>query len=95
MNSKKQSRKALKSLINDAFREALSHLDLPPAPKKIKKHIAKNAEKIAEIYADVLKKEEKKKRKAEKQMAKALANSNGRKSTRLTPEERMPEPLKI
>lgn len=95
MNAKRQSRKALKSLINDAFREALSHLDLPPATKKIKKHIENDAKKIAGVYVELMKKEEKKKRKAEKKIQKALTQSNGRKSSRLTPEERMPEPLKV
>ena len=78
MNAKKQSKKALRTLINDAFREALSHLDLPPASKKIKKHISADAKKIAGVYAEIMKKEEKKKRKAEKQMQKALTQSNGR-----------------
>ena len=94
MNPRKQSKKALKSLINDAFREALSHLDLPPATKKIKKHIESNSKKIAAVYVEVIKKEEKKKQKAEKQMQKALTQSNG-KGKKLTPEEPVSEPLKF
>lgn len=95
MSAQKQSRKALRSLINDSFREALSHLDLPPATKKIKKHIEKNAKKIASVYAEMMKKEEKKKKKAEKRMQRTLTSSNGRRPRKIKAQEVIAEPLKV
>lgn len=78
--NKKTSKKALRSLIEDSTREALGHLELPEATKKVKKLIAKNAKKLAEAYADILKREEKKKKKVEKFIDEAV--KGGRKSTK-------------
>ena len=66
MEKNKTSKKALKGLIEDSTKEALSRLELPEATKKIKKLIARNAKKLAAAYADILKREEKKKKKVEK-----------------------------
>jgi hypothetical protein len=58
--NKKTSKKALRSLIEDSTREALSHLELPEATKKVQKLISKNAKKLAEAYAGILKRRSKK-----------------------------------
>ena len=68
MEKTKKSKKALKSLINDSMREAISSLELPKAGKKVKKLLSRNSKKLATIYADILKREQKKQKKAEKFM---------------------------
>jgi hypothetical protein len=78
--NKKTSKKALRSLIEDSTREALSHLELPEATKKVKKLIAKNAKKLAEAYTNILKREEKKKKKVEKFIDEAV--KGGRKNAK-------------
>jgi hypothetical protein len=65
MENTKTSKKALQSLINDSMREAIGHLELPEASKKVKKLLNRNSKKIASVYADILKREEKKRKKAE------------------------------
>ena len=66
MENTKTSKKALQSLINDSMREAIGHLELPEASKKVKKLLNRNSKKIASVYADILKREENKRKKAEK-----------------------------
>jgi predicted transcriptional regulator len=66
MDKNKTSKKALKSLIEDSTREALSHLELPEATKKVKKLISRHAKKLAAAYTDILRREDKKKKKVEK-----------------------------
>jgi CRISPR/Cas system CSM-associated protein Csm2 small subunit len=95
MNSVKKSKRALKSLISDSFKEALSTLDLPQPTKKIKKLIDKNAKKLSSVYSEILKREEKKKKKAEKIMVKALSNSNGKRKPKARTEEKLIEPVKL
>ncbi|MBT1688719.1 hypothetical protein [Dawidia soli] len=80
MEKNKKSKKALKSLIEDSTREALSRLELPEATKKVKKLIDRNAKKLAEAYADILKREDKRKKKVEKFIDEAV--KGGRKNTK-------------
>ena len=64
METNKTSKKALRGLINDSMREALSGLELPAPTKKIKKLLNRNSKKLASIFADMLKREQKKQKKA-------------------------------
>jgi hypothetical protein len=66
------SKKALRSLINDSMREALSGLELPKPTKKVEKLLQRNSKKIAAIFADQLKRAEKKKKKTEKFLVDAV-----------------------
>ena len=68
MEKKKTSRKALRGLINDSMKDALSNLELPQPSKKVKKVLLRNSKKLAEIFANDIKREDKKKKKAEKFM---------------------------
>lgn len=82
MEKTKTSRKALRSLIEDSMQEALGHLELPSAPKKVKKVIHRDSKKLASIFANVIKREDKKKRKAAKFMEGAVKGKSkkGKKS---------------
>ncbi|HEY9048970.1 MAG TPA: hypothetical protein VIN08_23885 [Ohtaekwangia sp.] len=79
MEKTKTSKKALQSLINDSMREAISHLELPEASKRVKKLLNRNSKKLAEVYTDILKREQKRKKKAEKFMEDAV-KGKGKKS---------------
>jgi hypothetical protein len=68
METKKISKKALKTLLNDSMREAISRLELPSPSKKVKKLIARSSKALASEFADLLKKEQKKIKKAEKSL---------------------------
>jgi hypothetical protein len=68
METKKISKKALKTLLNDSMREAISRLELPAPSKKVKKLIVKSSKALAAEFADLLKKEQKKIKKAEKSL---------------------------
>lgn len=68
MENVKISRKALRSLVSDSMREAISKLDLPKSNKKVKKLIDKSSKKIASEFSQVLKKERKKNKKIEKSL---------------------------
>ncbi|HEY9005835.1 hypothetical protein [Ohtaekwangia sp.] len=72
MEKTKTSKKALQGLINDSMREAIGHLELPEATRRVKKLLNRNSKKLAEVYADILKRELKKKKKAEKFMEDAV-----------------------
>jgi hypothetical protein len=80
MEKSKQSKKALRGLIEDSTREALSRLELPEATKKMNKLISRNAKKLAEAYAGILKRQDKKKKKIEKFIDEAV--KGGRKNTK-------------
>jgi hypothetical protein len=82
MEKNKKSKKALRGLINDSMREAISSLELPEPTKKVKKLLQRNSKKLASIFADVLKREEKKKRKAEKFIEDAV-NIKGKKRKKI------------
>jgi len=76
--TQKPSKKALRSLINDALQQSLNTLELPQPSKKAKKLLHRSAKKLATIFSDAAKREEKKKRKAEKSIAHA-AKAKGKK----------------
>ena len=79
MEKTKTSRKALRSLIEDSMQEALGHLELPSATKKVKKVIHRDSKKLASIFANVIKREDKKKRKATKFMENAVKGKKSKK----------------
>lgn len=60
METKKVSKKALRTLVKDSVREAIGRLELPAPTKKLQKLIDKSSKRIAGEYADLLKKERKK-----------------------------------
>jgi hypothetical protein len=60
MATKKISRKALKTLLNESIREGIGRLELPPLTKKVKKLINKSSKLIASEFIRLLKKEKKK-----------------------------------
>lgn len=72
MEKTKTSKKALQGLINDSMKNAITHLELPEASKKVKKLLSRHSKKLASVYADILKREEKKKKKAEKFLTDAV-----------------------
>jgi hypothetical protein len=92
MLTKKISKKALKSLLNDSMREALGNLELPEPTKKVKKLIDKSSKKLASEFASILKKASRKARKEEKSLSyveDVLKGKKSRKSkqTKLQPVE--------
>jgi hypothetical protein len=82
MEKTKKSKKALQGLINDSVKDAIGHLELPEASKKVKKLISRHSKKLAAVYADILKREEKKKKKAEKFMSDAVEGKTKVKKTK-------------
>jgi len=88
MEKTKTSKKALRGLITDSMREAITSLQLPEPSKKIKKLLSRNAKKLASVYADAIKREDKKKRKAEKFMEDAV---NGKHKKSKKSKDRKPE----
>jgi hypothetical protein len=68
METKKVSKKALKSLLNDSLREAIGRLELPKPTKKLDKLITRSSKKLATEFADILKKQNKKTKEAEKSL---------------------------
>lgn len=72
METKKQTKKALRELISESINKALASLQLPVPSKKIRKLVERDAKKLASVYADILKHEEKKKKKAEKFLDEAV-----------------------
>jgi hypothetical protein len=68
METKKVSKKALKTLLNDSLRDAIGRLELLEPNKKVDKLILKSSKKIANEFADILKKENKKAKKADKSL---------------------------
>ena len=80
MEKTKTSRKALRGLIEDSMQEALGHLELPTATKKVNKVIHRNSKKLASIFANAIKREDKKKRKAAKFMENAVKGKKSKKN---------------
>lgn len=68
MMTKKISRKALKSLLNDSMRVAIGNLELPEPTKKVKKLLDKSSKKLASEFASILKKENRKEKKDQKSL---------------------------
>jgi hypothetical protein len=89
METKKTSKKALRSLISESMEEAIRTLELPQ-PKKVKKLLQRNAKRLASVYSHVLKREEKKKKKAEKFMEDAVngKSKKGKKTKEVKAEKR-------
>ncbi len=87
MEKKNNSKKALRSLINDAMQEVIISLELPKPSKKVKKLLNRNAKKIASIYTDLLKREDKKKRKTEKLIEDKGATANKKVKTIKAPKK--------
>jgi hypothetical protein len=56
-NSKRVSKKALKSLLKDTVQRSITSLELPEANKKVKKIISRTAKKMANEFSSLLKKE--------------------------------------
>jgi hypothetical protein len=68
MITKKISKKALKSLLNDSMRVAIGNLELPEPTKKVKKLLDKSSKKLASEFASILKKESRKEKKDQKSL---------------------------
>ena len=68
MITKKISKKALKSLLNDSMRVALGNLELPEPTKKVQKLIDKSSKKLASEFASILKKEQRRSKKQERSL---------------------------
>ena len=94
MENQKRSKKALKSLINDSVREAISHLQLPEPTKKMKKMMSRTSKKLAKAYAEIIKKEEKSRKKADKMME-VVVNGDGQKKKKKHDHNDYIEPVKL
>ena len=68
MITKKISKKALYSLLNDSIRVALCNLELPEPTKKVNKLIDKSSKKLASEFAAILKKEMRRNKKHERSL---------------------------
>ena len=68
MITKKISKKALQSLLNDSMRVALGTLELPEPTKKVQKLIDKSSKKLASEFATILKKAQRKEKKNQKSL---------------------------
>ncbi len=78
----KKSKKELRSLIQESFKDAVTKLELPAPTKKILKLIDRNSKKLALVYNEILKKEEKKKKKAEKFLTEAIHGVDKKKKSK-------------
>lgn len=56
-DSKRVSKKALKSLLKDTVQRSITSLELPEANKKVRKIISRSAKKMANEFSSLLKKE--------------------------------------
>lgn len=86
MESKKVSKKALRTLLTDTMREAIGRLELPAPTKRVQKLIDKTSKRMAGEYVHALKKERKKNKSVEKELTFVeevlngkAASSNGKK----------------
>jgi hypothetical protein len=80
METKKVSKKALKSLLNDSMREAIGRLELPQPTKKVEKLINKSSKRLATEFAGILKKQNRKSKASEKALADVSSVLTGKKS---------------
>ena len=69
METKKVSKKALKSLLNDSMRDAIGRLQLPEPTKRVNKLIDKSSKRLASEFTAILKKQTRKENATEKAMA--------------------------
>ena len=80
MEKIKVSKKALKSLLSDSMRTAISHLELPKPTKKVEKLLDKSSKKLASEFVHILKKQDRKTRKSEKELTYVEDVLKGKKS---------------
>lgn len=80
MEKIKVSKKALKSLLSDSMRTAISHLELPEPTKKVEKLLDKSSKKLASEFVHILKKQDRKTRKSEKDLTYVEDVLKGKKS---------------
>lgn len=80
MEKIKVSKKALKSLLSDSMRTAISHLELPKPTKKVEKLLDKSSKKLASEFVHILKKQDRKTRKSEKDLTYVEDVLKGKKS---------------
>ena len=80
METIKVSKKALKSLLSDSMREAISSLELPKPTKKVNKLLDKSSRKLAFEFAQILKKSSRKAKKEEKSIGYVEDVLKGKKS---------------
>jgi hypothetical protein len=71
--TKKVSKKALRSLLKDSMQESLGHLALPKANKRVKKIISRSTKKMAAEFAQLLKKDFKRAKPAKARKSKTEA----------------------
>ena len=57
METKKVSKKALRSLLKDSLQQTIGHLELPKPNKRVKKIINRTTKKMAIEFSHLLKKE--------------------------------------
>ncbi len=57
METKKVSKKALRTLLKDSLQQTIGHLELPKPNKKVKKIINRTTKKMAVEFSHLLKKE--------------------------------------
>jgi len=57
METKKVSKKALRSLLKDSLQQSIGHLELPKPNKKVKRLIDRTTKKMAIEFSHLLKKE--------------------------------------
>ena len=87
METQIRPKKVLKSLLNEALREALGGLQLPGPSKKIKKILSQSSKKLATAYSDLIVKEEKRRKKAEKLLNSAVNGHPKRKKKKVISEK--------
>lgn len=80
MEKIKVSKKALKSLLSDSMRTAISHLELPKPTKKVERLLDKSSKKLASEFVHILKKQDRKTRKSEKDLTYVEDVLKGKKS---------------
>lgn len=83
MEKIKVSKKALKSLLSDSMRTAISHLELPKPTKKVEKLLDKSSKKLASEFVHILKKQDRKTRKSEKDLTYVEDVLKGKKSKKI------------
>lgn len=92
MENTKQSKKALKKLINASMRDAINSLELPKANKKVKRLIDRNSKKLASEFRALLRKAKKAARKGEESVAFMEGMINGKSKKRDKKESSSLEP---
>jgi hypothetical protein len=70
--SKKVSKKALRSLLKDSLQQSIGHLELPKPNKKVKKIINRTTKKMAVEFSHLLKKEFKRSKPKKQKPAEAV-----------------------